>query len=322
MTQQTLLIAPSKPARKVAPRDVVKAIVRPIDSAVCSLLRVTSDSMPGLSRLHDRILLRHRMTRALGYRPNYDRPLTYNEKLGWRILNDRNPLLALTTDKVAVRDYVASKVGDDILVPIIGVYRSAAEIPWADLPEQFVLKASHGCNMNIIVRDKSAEDPERIRQIADGWLRQNFYEQSREWGYRDIQPRLLVEELLTEEDGGLPFDFKFMVFGGKVAVIRVHVDRFGDHRVNFYGPDLQTLPVRQEYPTDPGYRPPAAVAGMVDIAERIGAAFDYARVDLYLVRGRVRFGEITHYDGNAAQPYRPQEFDRQLGDLWQLPAVR
>lgn len=295
------------------------AVGRALNSPTIWLLRLTGDRWPALSRTHDRYIIGRRMRRALGYVPNLDLPRTYNEKLGWRMLYDRNPLLPLTTDKVAVRDYVAAKVGPEILVPLLGVYERASDIPWQSLPSAFVLKASHGCGLNIIVRDKAVANEDAIRRTAATWLRHNHYEASREWAYREIQPRLIIEELLLDENNQVPIDLKFLVFHGKTAMIRVHIDRFGEHRVNFYDPQLRLLPVRQDYPVDESYALPTAVASMASIAEKLAEDFDYARIDLYLVGGQVRFGEVTHYDGAAAQPFRPGDIDGQLGALWRIP---
>ena len=321
MVQQTEPFRTKAEPGPASVQSAAMAVARTLDIGARSLLRHTSAYWPALSRAHDFVVLRHRMRRALGYKPDLRSPRTYNEKLAWRMLNDRNPLLTLTTDKVAVRQYVASKVGEDVLVPLIAVYDRAEDIRWDELPSSFVLKASHGCNMNLIVRDKDAEDPDLVRRRAADWLRHNFYEDSREWAYRDIPPRLLVEELMLDDLGEVPFDFKFLVFAGRTAVIRVHLDRFGDHRVNFYDRDLRLLPVRQFYPTDPSYQPPAEVVAMAGLAEKIAEDFEYARIDLYLVGGRVRFGEITHHDGNAAQRFDPASFDTELGALWDLPSL-
>jgi hypothetical protein len=274
-----------------------------------------------LARVHDRFIVTHRLRRALSYRPDLVHPRTYNEKLAWRMLHDRNPLIALTTDKLEVRSYVRDKIGAESLVPVLGVYRRASEIDWAALPSQFVLKANHGCGMNLLVWDKDAVDVDQVRHLADSWLKLNFYEESREWGYRDIQRRLYIEELLVDTDGKVPSDFKFIVFHGRTAMIRVHLNRFGDHRVNFYDPDLKLLPVKQAYPTDPSFELPPKVREMARTAEQLAAEFDYARVDLYLVGDQVRFGEITHYDGNATQQFEPVAFDAELGDLWRVAAA-
>ncbi|MEP6560871.1 MAG: ATP-grasp fold amidoligase family protein [Nakamurella sp.] len=293
-------------------RPVIRALGRLLD-------RPPLSRWQALTHLHDRFIITHRLRRALSYRPNLTNPRTYNEKLAWRMLNDRNPLIARTTDKLQARSYVRDRVGADLLVPVLGTYRRAADIVWAALPNQFVLKANHGCDMNLVVWDKNSINEREVRRRADDWLKFNFYWESREWGYRDIQRRLYIEELLVGPDGRVPSDYKFIVFHGRTAMIRVHLDRFGDHRVNFYDPELNFLPVKQAYPTDPTFQLPPQVADMAKIAERLAAEFDYARVDLYLVAGQVRFGEITHYDGNATQQFEPAAFDAELGDLWRVP---
>ncbi|WP_084113064.1 ATP-grasp fold amidoligase family protein [Belnapia moabensis] len=263
--------------------------------------------------------LRYRMRTALGYKPNLSQPKTFNEKLGWRILHDRNPLLALTTDKINVRRYVADRVGNDVLVPLLGIWSRAEEIEWDKLPNRFVLKGSHGWNMNLLVHDRTALDTCAAVSQANGWLRCNHYQTAGEWAYRDLVPRLLAEEMLLDADGGIPADLKFYVFHGRARLLRVHTGRHSDHRANSYDERLEPLSLRQSCKPDPNYVLPLEAHDALQLAERIGADFDFARVDLYCVGGQVRFGEITHYDGNACAPFWPASFDRVMGDYWTLP---
>lgn len=295
--------------------------LRTSDLLANAVLRRVGTALPGVARAHDALVIKQRMRQALGYEPDLRDPRTYNEKLAWRILYDKNPLIPLTTDKVGVRDYVAARLSPDLLIPLVGVYENVGDIVWEDLPEQFIIKATHGCEMNVIVRDRDTADRDHVLRTAAGWLKQNYYETSREWAYRGIPPRLIIERLLVDAAGNIPVDFKFLIFHGKTALVRTHLDRFGDHRVNFYDADLNLVPLRQVYPTDPSYQPPVQVRSMMRQAERLAEDFDYARIDMYLVDGRAWFGEITHHDGNACIFFEPQEFDRTLGDLWQLPAA-
>jgi hypothetical protein len=286
-------------------------------------LRQVADHVAAVSPMADRMLrarrLRYRMRMALGYDPDFRSPRTFNEKLAWRMLYDRNPLFPLTIDKIAVRDYVAAKVGTEILIPLLGTWDRAADVPWASLPQRFVLKASHGWNMNLLVTDKDAIDRAAALQTADGWLRRNHFTETYEWGYRNIPPRLLAEEMLLDARGDIPEDFKFFVFSGQARLLQVHTGRFGDHRTNFFDMDLQPLPIAKKFPADASYVLPPEARDLARIAERLGADFDFARIDLYLVRGRAWFGEITHYDGSACSPYAQPEHDRIIGDMWQLP---
>lgn len=296
------------------------AVLRFVQPAVARVLRHVGGLIPALAHRHDEMMLRQIMRQQLGYEPDLKNPRTYNEKLGRRIIYDRNPLIPRTTDKVAARDYVAGKVSADILIPLLGIYRRVSDINWEALPQSFVIKAAHGCGMNIIVRNKSTADRAAILEQAGAWLRQNYYEAHREWAYRSIPRRLIVEKLLLDGKGDIPPDFKFLVFGGRVALIRVHSDRFGKHRVNFFDRDVRPVAIRQIYDEDPGYTPPAAVASLVPLAEKLAEDFDYARIDLYLVDDEPWFGEITHHDGTAGIPFLPASYDRTLGDLWTMAA--
>ena len=282
-------------------------------------IRQAALRLPLLSPLLRQRSLRYRMRGALGYEPDLEHPVTFNEKIGWRILYDRNPLLAATTDKIAVRDYVARRVGPDILIPLLGTWRSAADIPWQALPERFVLKANHGWNMNLLVRDKAGLDLGAAAARAAGWLRHSHYEDTGEWAYRDIVPRLLAEEMLLDERGEIPADLKFYVFNGRMRLLQVHTGRHGAHRITTFDEGLRRLPLRQTHGTDADYVLPPQVPGMIPLAERLGAEFDFARVDLYCVRGRAWFGEITHYDGGGCAAFEPAHYDRVIGEMWRRP---
>jgi len=283
------------------------------------LLRLAASAASPLRPICDALLVQRRTYRAIGYKPNLRNPRTFNEKIAWRMLYDRNPLIPLTMDKVSVRNYVAAKVGSDVLVPLIGVYERSADIPWEELPNQFALKASHGSAMNLLVRDKKKIDRAAVLREADVWLKTNYYEHNREWGYRDIHPRLIIEELLLDENGEIPVDFKFHVFGGQAAVLQVHTGRFKEHRMNTYNASFNLMPFRQSFPIDETYVLPPQVREIARTAERIAEDFDYARIDMYLIGGMQKFGEITHYDGAALNPFIPREYDLILGDMWHLP---
>lgn len=302
----------------------MSATVRPAGTGLLSLRYITRYAaryIPVLDKIMQERHLRYRMRAALGYEPNLRQPRTFNEKLGWRILHDRNPLLALTTDKINVRRYVADRVGDSVLVPLLGVWRRAEDVEWETLPNRFVLKGSHGWNMNLLVHDRTTLDTAAAVSQANDWLQRNHYQTAGEWAYRDLVPRLLAEEMLLDADGGIPADLKFYVFRGRVRLLRVHTGRHGDHRANSYDERLEPLSLKQAARPDPDYVLPPEAHDALRLAERIGAEFDFARVDLYCVGGQVRFGEITHYDGNACAPFRPASFDRVMGDYWTLPSA-
>jgi hypothetical protein len=260
------------------------------------------------------------MRTTLGYEPNFHCPSTFNERVACKILYDRNPLIPLTTDKVAARDYVATKVGRDILLPLFGVWDRAADVPWDNLPSSFALKGSHGWQMNLLVRDKAATDRNVALQQAERWLSTNHYKQTGEWGYRDIQPRLLAEALIiSDRPSGVPEDFKFYVFHGQPRLLGVHLDRgTGGYGFQFHDPNnLSPLSILGgNSPEEVPYTPPPEIRDLASIAARLGADFDFVRVDLYFAGGQAWFGELTHYPASACIRFPSLQQDRLLGDMW------
>ncbi len=234
------------------------------------------------------------------------------------MLHSSDPLIPLTTDKIDVRDWVAERVGSQILVPLYGVWECASDVPWQSLPTSFVLKASHGWNMNLLVHDKAKLDREAAMATAATWLQTDHYHATLEWGYHGLQPRLLAEKLLIDQAGKIPADLKFHVFDGRVQFFEAHTDRFNDHRTTYYNRDGRALPFTHIYPPVCDWSPPVNLAELIDIAECLGAEFDYVRVDLYSVSGMAYFGELTHYQGSACLPFVPADYDRIVGDLWRL----
>jgi TupA-like ATPgrasp len=308
-TPQSSLIAAS---RAVVPRWARPALHRAIDTS------------PALARWRDGLMLRQRMRQSLGYEPDLRHPRTYNEKVAWKVLNDRNPAIATTADKFAVRDYVAARVGPDLPVPLIATFDRAHDIDWDRLPERFVMKASHGSRMIIVVPDKARADRDAILSRASQWLQEDYSRQSRAWGHRGLRRRILVERLLSGADGGIPEDYKYFVFHGRARILEVHLGRFVTHRSVLYDPfTLQPLPFRfgpsgvWAHETD--FVPPPEVRGMAELAARLGEGFDHVRVDLYFAEGRPWFGEMTHYTGNACHPFDPPEYDAIVGAMWRWP---
>ena len=275
----------------------------------------------------DRSVIERQFRRAFGYDLDWANPRTLNEKLNWMKLHVRDPLQKIAADKFAVRAHVAAKVGEQYLIPLIRKCDRAEEIRFVELPAAFVLKTNHGSGQNWIVRDKAREDERAVIRQFREWLATSHYAASREWPYKDMKPAVVIEELLLDEDGQIPSDFKFHCFGGKVAAIQVDLDRETAHRRNFYDLDWNLQPFiwteweggKPAWPNGRAVARPAALAEMVRVAETLAADFPYARIDLFDCRGKVYFGEITFYHGGAFERFDPPEFDRFFGDKLALP---
>ena len=275
----------------------------------------------------DRSLIARQFAQTFGYPLDWNNPRTLNEKLNWMKLNFRDPRQRIAADKYAVRAHVKAKVGEKYLIPLIRTYDRAEDIRFAELPDAFVLKVNHGSGQNWIVRDKSKEDEQRVVREFHKWMRTSHYVASREWPYQGMKPVIVAEQLLLDETGRIPSDFKLHCFGGKVAVVQVDLDREIAHRRNFYDLDWKLQPFiwtewdgdKPAWPNGRAVPRPEALAEMIRVAETLSADFPYARIDLFYCGGKVYFGEITFYHGGAFERFDPPEFDRVFGEKLALP---
>lgn len=283
-----------------------------------SLKRVANELAPDFYTL---IRTLRQYKKQLGVFPNVVNPRTFNEKIQYRKLRDRRPLLTLLVDKYSVRDYVAKKYGAQVLPKLLFVTETPSDIPFDTLPDRFVVKPTHGAGWVSIVTDKRSIDPAEIIRQCNFWLSQNYYDWTREWAYRDVKPRILVEEFIGAEDGTIPIDYKFFVFGGKIALVQVDIGRFKNLRRNIYDTAWRRIDVALDFPNslDDVPRPPHLDA-MIDCARILAEGIDFVSVDLYDTNGKVYFGEFTLAPGHGFMRFSPKTFDDYLGGLWTLPS--
>lgn len=280
----------------------------------------------GLKRLWEsderRICRKYRA--ELGRDPDLDSPRTLNEKILWLNLRHDDPRRTALSDKVAVRDWVRERIGARHLVPVLGVYDDAEDIELDSLPDRFIIKAAHGSGWNLIVRDKRDLDWSLARDTLQDWLTRNYHAHKRERQYRVIKPRLVIEELLLDERGAIPDDYKIWCLRGRTGdtfFVQVDMDRFSNHSRNYYDLDWNLLPFHKaDSPPNPEGRPrPARLHEMVEIARELSDDFPLVRVDLYATGDRVYFGEMTFTPDAGMARFQPAEWDRKLGDLIGLP---
>jgi hypothetical protein len=274
------------------------------------------------SRMVDAAVLRLPLPlkRAVLYRRAHGRwpgrpPRTFTEKVNWRVVHDRRPLIGRLGDKLAMKEY-ALEVLPTVHVPrVLWTGVDVAELAGTALPERWVLKPNHG-TMRVHV-GAGTPDVALLRRVTRGWLDEPLFRSRGEWVYSQARRLLFVEEFLGA-DGEVPADHKLMVFGGRVRLVQVDTGRFGTHRRRLYTPDWQPVDVDEAVAPGPVTSAPASLPAMVRIAEELGRAFDFVRVDLYDVGGEVWFGELTPYPGGGLDRFDP-ELDRVLGAEWQLP---
>jgi hypothetical protein len=274
------------------------------------------------ARYSDRALVERQFRAVYGRNPDLKQPRTFNEKLQWLKLNWRDELATMCADKGAARDYVAERVGGHVLTRTYGLFSDVEEIPWDSLPERVVLKATHGSGWNIICKNRAEMDWNIIKKQLRIWLRSNHYWKTREWVYRDIPPRIIVEEFLTPEDGLVPWDYKVFCFHGKPTYIEVDIDRFGGHRRNIYDTEWNLLPVGLKYPRNPDVVPPVPpLRELLEYSAALAEPFPHVRVDWFLVDGALRFGEMTFFHGMGRERFSPAEWDVEFGKHLDLTLV-
>lgn len=255
----------------------------------------------------------------LGYWPKLNPPRTFNEKILFRKLYDRNELFGVLCDKLAVREFVRDRVGNEYLPIVFQVVSDPADFDLDALPESFALKANHGWAQHILVPRKSEfsldDHSARMRQ----WLTRRHGQKpwALEWAYSQVEPKLYAEEFLHGEGGGPPWDYKFYVYGGRVVYVHVDINRFGCQRRCFYDRDWQPLEIHGRVQLGkPGPRP-ARFDEMIKVAEALGRDLDFVRVDLYDVPDvGVKFGEMTLYPSAGVGWFDSPEWELRFGSHW------
>lgn len=257
-----------------------------------------------------------------GKKLDLDAPKEFNEKIQWLKLNYQRPILTKLVDKYEVRAYVSDKIGTQYLNELYGVYEKAADVNFDILPEQYVIKGTHGYNQHLIVKDNRDLNRRKARLKFIKWLNQNqYYRGGMEWAYRDAPPRLIAEAYLEEEGKAAPTDYKLYCFNGQVHLAQVDLDRGGDHRKGYFTPGWEYVPMQQgKVRSDLQMDSPEALEEMIRLAEVLAADLPFVRVDFYYIKERIIFGEMTLYPGDGRQDFYPQHYNRYFGDLLKLPS--
>lgn len=256
-------------------------------------------------------------------RLNLKSPTTYNEKINWLKLYDRNPYYTTLVDKLKVKDVVAQKIGAEHVIKTLGVWKRAEDIEWDKLPDRFVLKTTQGGgNVGIMIcRDKSTFDKVTAVTNMNSALKQNLYYSSREWPYKDVEPMIFAEEYMEDEHGELR-DYKFFCFNGKCKMLFVATERQTREEpfFNFFDENYNPLPFKQGHPVNPVIpEKPEGFDEMKRIAEELSKGLPHVRMDLYVINGKVYFGEYTFYHFGGAMPFEPAEWDYKIGEWLKLP---
>ena len=264
--------------------------------------------------------IRHQFRQALGYEGDFENPRSYQEKVQFRKLYGNHELYARVADKFRVRDYVAARVGDPYLVPLLAVHSRLTPRSFEPLPDRFIIKATHGCKWNQVVRDRRELDVDATVRRFNKYARARYGHATGERHYAFIHPRIVIEELLQGPAGGGPWDYSFFAYNGPRGYDYSYAIAAPDGRAASFtreGELLESAIPEQELAP---HLQPATFTEMVEVARALCAGFDFVRVDLYSVGPKVYFGELTCTPHQGYTKINNPRCQRLRDEMWQLDA--
>ena len=272
----------------------------------------------------DKQYIKYWYKNKMGYYPDLDNPRSFNEKLQWLKLNYREAILTSLVDKYAVKKYVADKIGEEYIIPTLGVWNSFDEIDFGSLPNQFVLKCTHDSGGLVICKDRTLLDMEYARKKVESCLLSNFYKQGREWPYKNVKRRIIAEAYMEDKETKELRDYKFFCFNGNVKWLFIATERNNREEpyFDFFDMDFKHLDLRHGHPNAPfEIKKPTNFELMKDLSAKLSKGFPHVRVDLYEVDGKVYFGELTFFHHTGCVNFDPAEWDMTFGNEIRLPVL-
>lgn len=274
--------------------------------------------------MSDEAFIRMKYHAAMDKKLNLENPRTYNEKLQWLKLYDRNPVYTTLVDKQGVKKYVADRIGEQYIIPTLGVWDRFDDIDFEKLPNQFVLKCTHDSGGIVIVTDKANFDYMSAKKKIEDALAADFYKTGREWPYKNVPHRIIAEQYMVDDSSGELKDYKFFCFNGVPKYLFIASDRNkGKQEVKFdyFDINFNRLPLRQAAHPNSTYHieQPGKYEEMVKLAAELSKGIPQVRIDLYEVNGQVYFGEYTFFHHGGMVPFIPEEYDYLWGEQIVLP---
>lgn len=278
--------------------------------------------LSALRFIPDKPMLKLQYRIKMGRKLNLKDPKRYTEKIQWYKLYYRDPVMAQCADKYAVREFVKLRGLEHILNDLYATFDTPDDISFDNLPDKFVMKLSNGSGTNLICKDKSSLDLENVKREFLDYLSQTGSLAGREWVYHTTDNAVIVAEQYLEDPsqpGGI-YDYKFLCFDGEPCYVVCDMDRFSHHRRNIYDMEWNNLCVSSDCPCcDENHPRPKMLNEMAEIARRLSKGFPAVRVDLYLVKDKIYFGEMTFFPWSGYVIFSPDNFDFELGKKFILP---
>ena len=269
----------------------------------------------------DKMYLQMLYRRVFNKKLDLNNPKGYNEKLFWLKIYDRRPEYTTMVDKYAVKKYVANIIGEDHIIPTLGVWDKPKDIEWDKLPDQFVLKCTHDSGGLVICRDKTKLDRHAAMNTLKKSLKNNYYKKGREWPYKNVPRKIIAEKYMEDTSVGELPDYKFFCFDGEVKALFIGTERStGDVKFDYYDADFNHLDLVQLHPmSGKVLQKPQNFEEMKELAGKLSQGIPHVRVDFYSINGKTYFGEMTFYHHGGVIPFHPEEWDDIFGSWIRIP---
>ena len=251
-----------------------------------------------------------------------EEPKTFNEKLQWLKLYDRRPEYTKMVDKYEAKKIVSNIIGEEYIIPTLGIYEKFEDINFKKLPNKFVLKPTHTSGNVFICHDKEKINYKNLKKQVNKWLKRKYFYIHREWPYKNVKPRIIIEKFMEDKNNEDLKDYKLFCFNGKVETILVCSNRNGSFKnTDFYNKNWELMPFTRENHCNNqnGIDKPKNLEEMIIIAEKLSNKIPFIRVDLYEINGKIYFGELTFFPSAGFEGFKPKEYDEILGNWLELP---
>jgi len=269
----------------------------------------------GYIKYNDKKYLEYIYKERTGEKLNLENPKTFNEKLQWLKLYNKNPKYTDMVDKYEVRKYIADTIGEKYLIPIINIYNSVEEIDFEKLPDKFVLKTTHDSGTVIICKDKGSFDKNKAKLKLKKRLKRKYFYLFREWPYKNVKPRIIAEKYMTNKSQETLIDYKFFCFNGEPKIMFVVIDRGKETKCNFYDMKFNKLDIQQCYPNfSKKIEKPKQFEKMIELCKILSKDIPHVRVDFYIINDKIYFGELTFFDSAGLEQFFPEKYNIILGN--------
>lgn len=271
--------------------------------------------------LSDEIFLKKKFKIYMGKNLDLNNPKTFNEKLQWLKINDRKPIYTIMVDKYEAKKYVASIIGEEYIIPTLGIYDNFDQINFDSFPNQFVIKCTHDSGGLVIVKDKTQINIQKVRKKINKCLKRNYYWSGREWPYKNVKPRIIIEKYMEDQNTEDLKDYKFFCFGGVPKIILVCSERFSSSNMceTWFDDSWNLLPIKENnHGIDKSIKCPLNFEKMKNLASILSKDIPFVRIDFYEIKNEIYFGEITFFPASGYEKFDPEEWDEKMGDLIEL----